>query len=498
VAEVRGMARVLGACRESGKGEESISILNQQNRIRQWADDHAHTIVSFTVDKATSGGMAARKREDLGPWLTDPAKIAQWDILAAAKLDRGWRSVLDFAQTQEWADERGKALVSVAEGYDFTTPEGELMAYQLIAFAQFERKRGAQRRSEGAEVIKESGRWGGGWVPFGYAPVGARGNWRLIQDKVNAPIARRIVADILAGKGLLTVAKALNAEGVKPPRGGYWRGNTIRQIVRSPALMGYQTHMAGRNRDSVTIWRNSQGQPVKFTDEPLISEDQWRKLQDAIKARARARIVPQARHMLAGVLYCRNCSVECDDQLPCPVHDVKLYGHRRIKHVEKGNRYRCPRCGFSISLPKAETTVERLVMRDYGNKLLLEPVTIAGDDHAVEIRRLERRGERLREELDDDPGDDDLKRSIERNQRKIDELKNAPHEPERTDWLPVIPNITVEANWEQSDTMGRNKFLRDYRFVFYGDKDGLQGLGAWTAIDSAYLSPPSDTELNGR
>ena len=489
-AEVLGMSRVLGACRESGRGEESISIINQQKRIREWAEDHGHTIVSFTVDKATSGGEPARKREDLGPWLTDPAKITQWDVLVAAKLDRGWRSVLDFAQTQEWADERGKNLVSVAEGYDFTTPEGELMAYQLIAFAQFERKRGGQRRAEGTEIIKETGRWNGGRVPYGYAPAGSKGNWRLVQDPATAPIARRMVAEILAGKGLLTIAKELNAEGVMPPKANYWRGNTIRQIVRSPALMGYQTHMAGSNRDSVTLWRNSKGEPVKFTDNPLITEDQWRKLQDAIKTRSRARVAPQARHLLWGVLYCRNCSEPCEDQAPCPVHDMKLYGHRRTKNVEKGNYYRCSRCRFSVRLTRAESTIEQLVMRHYGDKLLREQVTIPGDDHSVEVARLERRAERLRQELDEDPEDEDLRHSIERSQSKIDELKNVPHEPERIDWVPVVPEITVREFWASADTLSRNKFLRDYGFVFYGDTEGLHGQGAWVD-DSPYLPQPA-------
>ena len=281
----------------------------------------------------------------------------------------------------------------MSEGYDFTTPEGELMAYQLIAFAQFERKRGGQRRAEGTEIIKETGRWNGGRVPYGYAPSGHKGNWRLVQDPDTVSITRRMVTGILAGKGLLTIAKELNAEGIKPSTASYWRSNTIRQILRSPALMGYQTHMAGPNRDSVTLWRNSQGQPVKFTDDPIVTEDEWRKIQDVVKARSRARIAPQARHLLASVLYCRNCSEPCDDESPCPVHDMKLHGHRRVKHVEKGNYYRCPRCRFSVRISTAEHTIEQPI-----------PETITRQMHGSSVTQ------GVREELDDDPEDKDLRR----------------------------------------------------------------------------------------
>jgi DNA invertase Pin-like site-specific DNA recombinase len=435
--------------------------------------------VSFTVDKETSGGVPARKREDLGPWLTDPGKVQQWDILAAAKLDRGWRSVLDFAQTQEWADERGKALVSVAEGYDFTTPEGELMAYQLIAFAQFERKRGAQRRSEAAEIITLAGRWDGGRFPYGYAPVGSKGNYRLALDETTAPIARRMVADAINGKGLLTIAKELNATGIPSPLGREWRDNAVRRVLVSPALMGYVTRMIGPHNNIVTVLRDDQGQPVKFTDNPLITEDQYRKLQDSIKARARSRGEPQARHLLWGVVLCRNCSEPCGDQHPCAEHDVKLYGARRVKNPTKGNYYRCKRnCGVTLRLELLEDHAEEFVLSQYGDSEQLEPVTIPGDDHSVVIARLERRAERLRSELDEDY-DPDLERSIRTIEGKVAALKSAPHQPERVKWMPVVPAITVAENWARIDTEGRNKFLRTYGIRFYADRQGITSYGAY-------------------
>jgi len=476
-AEVRGMARVLGACRESGKGEESISIKNQQNRIRSWADERGHTIVAFTVDKATSGGMPAKKRKDLGPWLTDPAKIAGWDYLVAAKLDRGWRSVLDFAQTQEWAEERGKAIASVAEGYDFTTPEGELMAYQLIAFAQFERKRAAQRRREGAETLLAEGRWNGGIPPMGYGPIGSKGNWRLAPGKVTGPITVGMVDDVIdRGKGFLTIAKELNARGIPTMRGHKWSGFAVKRVLTSPTLIGYGTHMVGPHKDIVTVRRDEQGQPIRITDQPLITEDRFRELQAVVKSRARGREAPQARHMLWRVAYCRNCSVECDDELPCSTHDVMMYGHRRIKHVEKGNRYRCPRCGLSASLPRLEAYVDYRVSREAGRNPLMEYVPVGGNDNAGEIYRLERRVERLREELDEDPSDAGLIASVTRNQAKLDELKNAPYEEPRMDLLPVVPAITIGEHWASLDTLGRNKYLRETGAWFMVGKDGVMSM----------------------
>jgi DNA invertase Pin-like site-specific DNA recombinase len=59
-----------------------------------------------------SGSIAPQDRDDLGPWLTDRAKLAQWDILCVAKLDRLTRSVRHFDNLRIWADEHGKGWVT--------------------------------------------------------------------------------------------------------------------------------------------------------------------------------------------------------------------------------------------------------------------------------------------------------------------------------------------------------------------------------------------------
>jgi site-specific DNA recombinase len=53
-----------------------------------------------------------------------PRKIAAWDILVCAKLDRITRSTRDFDDLLKWCKMHGKTLVSVAESFDLTTPMG--------------------------------------------------------------------------------------------------------------------------------------------------------------------------------------------------------------------------------------------------------------------------------------------------------------------------------------------------------------------------------------
>jgi len=49
----------------------------------------------------------------------------------------------------------------------------------------------AERRGEAAEFLRQRGQWGGGVVPYGYAPEELPGGgWRLVPDPAEAEIVR--------------------------------------------------------------------------------------------------------------------------------------------------------------------------------------------------------------------------------------------------------------------------------------------------------------------
>lgn len=80
------MARVLGAIRQSKTKDRAVST-TQREKINVYAAENGHHVVKLTEDLSKSGKVSAFKRPKLGPYLTDPDKIATWDILVATKLD---------------------------------------------------------------------------------------------------------------------------------------------------------------------------------------------------------------------------------------------------------------------------------------------------------------------------------------------------------------------------------------------------------------------------
>lgn len=111
----------------------------------------------LTVPEETARGKTVRDR----PKLRRASRLierGQADGIVAAKLDRLSRSVLDFALFPHQATAGGWTVTVCDRALDASTPEGEAMAYVLMAWAQFERRRIVQRTREALAVPPRPGR----------------------------------------------------------------------------------------------------------------------------------------------------------------------------------------------------------------------------------------------------------------------------------------------------------------------------------------------------
>lgn len=78
--------RVLGAIRQSKTLDRAISPQAQREAITAWAAANGHEVAVWIEDLSTSGSVSPFERPGLGPYLTEPLKIAAWDILATTSL----------------------------------------------------------------------------------------------------------------------------------------------------------------------------------------------------------------------------------------------------------------------------------------------------------------------------------------------------------------------------------------------------------------------------
>jgi site-specific DNA recombinase len=350
--------------------DESTSLERQHEKNRGMANVRGDRMVATIDDSEVSGAVSPFERPGLGPYLTEPAKIASWDVLYLAKLDRGTRSLADFVDLVRWLEAHDKYLISVAEAIDLTTAHGRMIANVLVSFAAFERERTGERRAEAAAKLRSLGRWNGGkQVPFGYIAKSG-GTGLLYQNPDTAPLARRMALDVIGGINPVRVMEWLNAEGAPTPQGApRWRINAVFSVLRRRYLTGHMLYQGN-------VVTDADGNPVMITEDPILKEEEWAQLQAALDRIAKPkRGEHSAPHMLVQVAFCG----ECDH----PMYYQKYYGHDLAY-------YRCPHKGHvSVRADKLEPVVEFQLLDEYGGDKIMRR-SIIMKDYRSELELAER------------------------------------------------------------------------------------------------------------
>ncbi len=148
-------------------------------------------------------------------------------------------------------------------------------------------------------------------------------------DEAQAEIVRRIFRDFAGGLSSIAIAKALNEEGVRGPRGGEWNASTIRGdprklvgILNNPLYNGelvWKRREWRKDPDSDKRERRYKLRPesewlrVGLPDLRIVDEASWLAVQSELERRRRPDDAPsparqrRAKHLLSGTIKCSVC-----------------------------------------------------------------------------------------------------------------------------------------------------------------------------------------------
>lgn len=413
--------RVLGAVRQSKTRDRAVSPETQRGKIQQWADANGGDVVTFTFDLSTSGSTSAFRRKGLGPWFTDPAKAAAWDVLVTTKLDRACRDVADYLKVRAWCDKHGKRFVILNQPtLDNSTPTGRAMGTMTATFAELELEMSRERNKVRYDALVDLGRWPGGRLPYGYRYD--RDAAHLVVDNGGTADTLRTMADMaIAGKSHGQIAQWLNDHGHLTMIGRKWRTDTVRRVLRA-----------------------------ELTAE-LLGETTAAQLRAAMRTREQTRGERVGGHMLLRVAFCR----QCDAPLYCQVK----------RDRPSGGYYRCLACKTHMRMDHLEQKTENALLFLYGGLELVEYQLVAGDDYQTEIHALERDIATLEKIA----GTDTV---ISAKQAEIDHLRSLPFDPGHFE--PVPQGITIAAHWDTLDQAGKGSFLRKRHVRVLADKHNTE------------------------
>lgn len=169
-----------------------FSLDAQKDALQQWANDNGVTIKHWYVDEGVSARKKVKNRPQLQQMLRDVQR-GGIDLIIFIKLDRYFRSVSEYHETQKILEMNGVHWKAIKEDYDTTTTDGRFKINIMLSIAEQEADRTSDRIKFTFEHKVKKKQPISGQQPFGYKiGVNESGEKCVIIDEAAAPIVREV------------------------------------------------------------------------------------------------------------------------------------------------------------------------------------------------------------------------------------------------------------------------------------------------------------------
>ena len=293
----------------SERQDVDLSISAQVKALREHASRDEHTIVREYVDEAESGRSIDRPgfKQMIA---TARQKPPPFEAILVWKLSRFARNREDSIIYKSLLRRQGIGVVSINEPVE-DTPSGRLLEGIIEVIDEFYSANLAQDVVRGMKENASRGFRNGGRSPYGYRRVkvqdGPALRTKLEADPQEAAIVRRIFQECLLGKGLKTIARSLNADGLTTRSGGKWGASSVEKALRNEACSGVMVWDRRRKRQAGV------GQACLRAEgawAAIVDQETFARAQRALASRAARSVHPRSvdsPYLLSGLIRCGRC-----------------------------------------------------------------------------------------------------------------------------------------------------------------------------------------------
>lgn len=249
------------------QAREGYSLDAQERTLRKWCQDKGYTVYDVYSDEGISA-KNMEHRPELRRLLKD-AEAGRFQMIAFWALSRFTRSVSDLYVTMEKLKKWNVEMFSYTESFDTSTPMGRAMVGIIGIFSQLERELTAERVIAAMEERARKGKRTCHDV-LGY---NIDGKDNLVINPAEAEYVRFAFSAYLKHKNLMEVANLCRERGYRGKRGKKPTAWSISVILTRPIYCGYNSF---------------KGVTYKGFHEPIISVEQYNKVQSLLKRQGRA------------------------------------------------------------------------------------------------------------------------------------------------------------------------------------------------------------------
>lgn len=280
---------------------EGFSIQAQLSELYRYAELSGYEVIGEYIDEGVSGksieGRPMMKK------LLFHARQNKFNAVLVYKLDRISRKTKDALEISEELECNNVKLISKQENFDTTTPMGKMVFQVISSFAELERNTIVDRVKMGMTERAKQGKFNGGQC-LGYDSV----NKHLVINDSEAIIVREICDMAERGLGLKAIARRVNDKDYKTKKGQLFSVISVKTILENPIYIGKirfnqvenwnEKRRKGNNNDYIL---------VDGEQEPIITIEQWEKVQHIRKNRSVKTARSHEPYILSGLLKCPAC-----------------------------------------------------------------------------------------------------------------------------------------------------------------------------------------------
>lgn len=313
-----------------GRKAESNSIGNQRELIRAFIHEQQDMeLYDIYVDDGFSGSNF--DRPEFKRMICD-IEAGRANCVIVKDLSRFGRDYIESGRyIQKIFPKLGVRFIALTDRYDSaqadTSESGIILPVKNFINDSYCRDISTKVKSQ-FEVKRKNGECISPFAPYGYQKAENNKN-RLVPDEYAADIVRKIYAWKIEGMAVSAIAEKLNALGILSPKeykkslginykggfpsskGSHWSNSTVKRILTNEIYLGHMVQ--GKSEKINYKLKKSIEKPreewikVENTHEAVISEEQFRIVQNLLKTDARVSPVTGENSLFTGILFCGDC-----------------------------------------------------------------------------------------------------------------------------------------------------------------------------------------------
>jgi site-specific DNA recombinase len=371
------------------QAENDLSIPDQRRQAKGYCTSRGWEVVADYVEPGVSA--TDDKRPEFQR-MVDAAttKPPSFDVILVHSFSRFFRDQFQLEFYVRRLAKNGVRLVSITQelGDD---PMSNMIRQIMALFDEYQSKENAKHTLRAMKENARQGFWNGSLPPIGYRIVeaseqhGHRTKKTLEIDPIQAETVRLIFRLAREGDGssgpmgVKSIAKHLNAAGIRTRDGGRWGLGAVHNVLT-------RTTYIGRHRFNAKFWKTRERKPdaevVEMIVPAVIDAAEFEAVQALLKSRSPALTAPRivsGPTLLTGICFCAVC------------------GKAMTLRTGKGGRYRYYTCSTKArqgetGCPGRTVPMDKLdrVVAEHIEHRLLQPKRLEQILSGVLDRRAER------------------------------------------------------------------------------------------------------------